>query len=281
MLRPRLSRTVEKGSHEEPVISGWPLIFDQITDATRIHDSSLVALKLVDTSDHPDEVEIHRLLISAALASDPRNHCIPLLDTLHLPNEEHKMILVMRLMRAYEAPRFDTCGEVFEFFRQIFEAEGKADNGLGIAMTLNTQPTALSTSGYRRRLNLGKLTWLIKFWAETKPSQFIRIEELEPATTPVWCPHDPFPVDGDPRRVRLPKAGFDFMWPLSDMVQDDPTKQPTMGEVNSEGPQLAKIALSRREKNGRCLAASDDSDALVPSRGIHFDESSSCSRIQN
>ena len=55
------------------------------------------------------------------MASDPRNHSVPIYEVLQLPDDDDKLILVMPLLKEYQIPRFDTIGEVVEFFRQIFE----------------------------------------------------------------------------------------------------------------------------------------------------------------
>ncbi|KAG1804033.1 uncharacterized protein BJ212DRAFT_1548715 [Suillus subaureus] len=48
------------------------------------------------------------------------NHCIPVLDVLHIPGEECD-IMVMPLLRHYSDPWFKTFGEAVECFRQLFK----------------------------------------------------------------------------------------------------------------------------------------------------------------
>ncbi|KAJ7933892.1 kinase-like domain-containing protein [Mycena leptocephala] len=98
-----------------------PLMSNFAIDAIRIEDGASVALKVISKSEHPDEAGIFEYFSSSELASDPRNHCLPLLAQLSPPDDEDKVIFVMKLMRQYDSPRFDTFGEVVEFFRQIFE----------------------------------------------------------------------------------------------------------------------------------------------------------------
>ncbi|KAJ7466648.1 kinase-like domain-containing protein [Mycena galericulata] len=93
----------------------------QIIDAIRIEDGASVALKVISKTAFPDEARIQEYFSSKELASAPRNHCLPLLDQLSPPDAEDKLILVMKLMRGYDSPRFDTFGEAVEFFHQIFE----------------------------------------------------------------------------------------------------------------------------------------------------------------
>ena len=78
-------------------------------------------LKLIKKSVHPFEVDIGRFLTSEPLASDPKNHCSTLLDVLQVPDDADQVILVMPLLRRHDEPRFNTVGEVVDFFQQIFE----------------------------------------------------------------------------------------------------------------------------------------------------------------
>ena len=78
-------------------------------------------LKKVNTETHPHEVEISRFLSSEGLASDPRNHCVHLLDVLPDPKEEHTTILVLPLLRSYDNPDFVTVGEVVACLQQLIE----------------------------------------------------------------------------------------------------------------------------------------------------------------
>jgi hypothetical protein len=90
-------------------------------DATRISDGKLVMLKQIMKSLHPFEIEIAKFLSADSLASDPRNHCVPILDVLQVPEDDDVMLLVMPFFRPYDKPCFDTFGEAVECFRQLFE----------------------------------------------------------------------------------------------------------------------------------------------------------------
>jgi hypothetical protein len=92
-------------------------------DATRVGDGRFVVLKFVQKSRHPFEAEIGSFFSAAPLATDPANHCVPIYEILQVPDEEDVILLVMPLLRRYDDPRFDTFGEVLEFFRQIFEVQ--------------------------------------------------------------------------------------------------------------------------------------------------------------
>ncbi|KAJ7439687.1 kinase-like domain-containing protein [Mycena latifolia] len=92
-----------------------------IMDAERIFDGQQVMLKWVSKKTHPYEVEIGRLFSTPALAKNPRNHCIPILDVLQDPHDDDKQIIVMPRLIRFDEPIFDTVGEVIDCFRQIFE----------------------------------------------------------------------------------------------------------------------------------------------------------------
>jgi len=90
-------------------------------DATRTSDGTRVLLKWIIKSEHPYEVDIATFLASKRLASDPKNHCIPIYDVLKVPDDPDKTILVMPLTRGFDKPRFRTVGEAVDFFGQFFE----------------------------------------------------------------------------------------------------------------------------------------------------------------
>ncbi|EIM87928.1 uncharacterized protein STEHIDRAFT_155287 [Stereum hirsutum FP-91666 SS1] len=91
----------------------------RVIDATRISDGSFVMLKRVK-ADNLSELEIIRFLSSEPLASDPRNHCTPLLDVLPLPDPQDGVLVVTHMLRPLDNPRFETIGEAVAFFSQIF-----------------------------------------------------------------------------------------------------------------------------------------------------------------
>lgn len=96
-------------------------------DATRLSDNSLVTLKHIDMKYHPHEVDIGRYFSSGPLVLDPKNHCVPIHESLDIPDSPNDVILVMPLLRPYDDPRLKTVGEAVEFFRQIFEVGPTCD----------------------------------------------------------------------------------------------------------------------------------------------------------
>jgi hypothetical protein len=88
-------------------------------DATRISDGRPVMLKKIPIEEISNELEINRLFSTEPLASNPRNHCAPLLDVIQLPNEP--TIMVHHLLRPFYNPRLQTFGEFVSFFSQACE----------------------------------------------------------------------------------------------------------------------------------------------------------------
>ena len=66
---------------------------------------------------HMNTLQLYRLFSSEPLASNPRNHCAPLLDVIELPNDPP--IMVHSQLRTYYNPPFHTFGEFVAFFGQI------------------------------------------------------------------------------------------------------------------------------------------------------------------
>ncbi|KAJ7700291.1 kinase-like domain-containing protein [Mycena metata] len=135
-LRPRFRRgwipswktpggSVVIGSSEILSEDSWGLRRPQLMDAVRIIDGLPVVLKRISNALHRFESEIHRHIASPnspfSESLEPKNHCAPLLNILHPPDNIEALILVMPLMRKYDSPGFDTVGEVVDFFQQIFE----------------------------------------------------------------------------------------------------------------------------------------------------------------
>jgi hypothetical protein len=92
-----------------------------LLDATRISDGALVMLKLISVSLFPHEIEISTYFSSDEMKKIPQNHCAPLYQVLHLPEDSDRAILVMPLLRRYDDPPFENTNEVLELFQQVFE----------------------------------------------------------------------------------------------------------------------------------------------------------------
>jgi hypothetical protein len=88
-------------------------------DATRISDGKQVMLKMLPTEEGPHELEVSKLFSTEPLASDPRNHCVHLLDVIELPNDPP--MIVYPLLRPFSDPPLQTYGEFVTFFSHISE----------------------------------------------------------------------------------------------------------------------------------------------------------------
>ncbi|KAJ7879548.1 kinase-like domain-containing protein [Mycena olivaceomarginata] len=128
ILRPRFRPGWEpswkgdpKKSRSNAKMDGFSSYMGVVIDAVRASDNANVMLKRInkDEDHHPYEEEVGNFLTS--LGPSQANHCVPILETLHPPDDANVSIVVMPLLRNYDNPRFDTIGEAVEFFRQIFE----------------------------------------------------------------------------------------------------------------------------------------------------------------
>jgi hypothetical protein len=88
-------------------------------DATRISDGKPVMLKRLLPEEGPYEHDINKLFSTEPLASNPKNHCVQLLDVIELPGDPP--ILVHPLLRPFFDPPLQTYGEFVTFFAQICE----------------------------------------------------------------------------------------------------------------------------------------------------------------
>lgn len=77
-------------------------------------------LKKVLPEEGPHELLITRMFSSGEAAKNTRNHCVPLLDVIKLPNSGQRL-MVMPFLRPFDNPRFQTFGEFVAFFTQVCE----------------------------------------------------------------------------------------------------------------------------------------------------------------
>ena len=94
---------------------------DAVLDATQISTGDIVMMKKVSRQWHPYEVQLTKMLASEPLRSHPKNHCVPIIEILDVPDDPDLNILVMPLLSFMDEPRFETVGEVLECYRQILE----------------------------------------------------------------------------------------------------------------------------------------------------------------
>ncbi|KAI9450986.1 kinase-like domain-containing protein [Lactarius psammicola] len=112
-----------KGSNKDFFMEdGQPRLLRAAMDATRLHDGKRVMLKKVFPEERPHELQISRMFSSGEVATDPHNHCVPLLDVIELsPRSGSQKLMVFPLLRPFSRPRIQTFGEFAAFFTQICE----------------------------------------------------------------------------------------------------------------------------------------------------------------
>ncbi|TFK53485.1 hypothetical protein OE88DRAFT_1626029 [Heliocybe sulcata] len=274
MLRPRYHQSwrpswkdSKKSFYDcEDGVSIW---HGSIIDATRTSDGSLVVLKEIKKSRHPHEADIGLFFSAEPLASDPKNHCVPILEVLQVPDDEDLIVFVMPFLRAYRSPIFDTFGEAVAYFKQVFEGlqfmhvhhvahrdcDGRNIMMDGVhlyphgfhPMSAQMKPDLSGFAKHYSRTERPVKYYFIDFGISRRYSpdneaprepQILGGDQSVPEFRDSDEPMDPFPTDvyylGNMIREDFinAKYGFEFMGPLvSDMVQDDPIKRPNMDEV--------------------------------------------------
>ncbi|KAI0364338.1 hypothetical protein BV20DRAFT_1047243 [Pilatotrama ljubarskyi] len=248
---------------------GRNIVRGDVLDATRISDGVIITLKKVRPLVHPYEIEIGRYFSSEPRASDPANHCVPIYDVLDVPDDPDLKLIVMPLLRKFFDPPFLTVGEAMEFVRQSIEglrfmhAHHVAHRDCG-KMNIMMDPRPLYPQLYHfiSTWATRDMSGTAKYYSRTRcPVKYYFIDfglsrrfdpaQGPPRSRPIWgadrtvpefqksldaC--DPFPTDvyylGNVfKTVFLQEyTGLDFMNPLiEDMVQHEPSKQPTMDQV--------------------------------------------------
>ncbi|KAG1753331.1 kinase-like domain-containing protein [Suillus lakei] len=244
--------------------------FGRIMDATRLSDGLYVSLKMVEKLEHPDEAEIGLYFMSDNLAPDPKNHCVPFFEVLSVPNDDHKQIIVMPLLLNFVKLRFDTYGEVVECLRQLFEGLLFMHNNHVVhrdCMWMNIMMDAkhLYAEPYhpvKPHMKRDFSGFASHYTRTQRPPKYYIIDfglsrrydasEENPLEYPIFggdktvpefqnstdVPLNPFPTDvyylGNVIREQFlnTKTGFEFLKSLiDDMVQDDPSKRPTMEQA--------------------------------------------------
>ncbi|KAI9445849.1 hypothetical protein BJY52DRAFT_1314448 [Lactarius psammicola] len=91
-------------------------------DAIRLHDGKRVTLKKVLPEEGPHELQISQMFSSVEVATDPGNHCVPLLDIIELsPRSGSQKLMVFPRLCPFDRPPIQTFGEFVAFFTQICE----------------------------------------------------------------------------------------------------------------------------------------------------------------
>ncbi|KAM5533173.1 hypothetical protein V8D89_013129 [Ganoderma adspersum] len=269
-----------------------------IMDATRTSDGRVVVLKKVNKYNHPYEAEIGQLFSTEPFASDPHNRCVPIYEVLQSPLDDSMIFLVMPYLMRYHQLRFGTMGEVVEYFRQLFEglecihAQHVAHRDI-MAFNVMVDPTPLHSEiphfiekgrsyDFKRRVRRFTRTerpvkyYYIDFGISRRyaPDDISPLEDIivggdksVPEFQGTDEPQNPFWTDiyylGNLIRTDFLQGthGIEFMQPLvDDMVQRDPSKRPTIGQVRSRFEEL-RSSLSERTLRSRVVYR--DESAIV------------------
>ena len=110
-----------------------------VMDATHL-DGRQVILKNVPVRGGQQELKIAQMFSSPEVRGEPRNHCVPLLEILELPNAFDRRLIVMPLLRPFNEPRFRTYGEFVNFFTQICEVSSTCQLVRGISRSDHSWP---------------------------------------------------------------------------------------------------------------------------------------------
>ncbi|PBK75022.1 hypothetical protein ARMSODRAFT_1080674 [Armillaria solidipes] len=285
-LRPRFlpgcvpSWTVTKKEPYECEDSSSGMRSYAFMDAKDTSTGQIVAMKLIMQENEPNELEIATFLTSEEKFSDRRNHCVPILRLLPVPNEEGHVIIVMPYLRPWYDPKFKTIGEGVHFFREMFEGLQfihhnrvvHYDGGFTDIMMDATSmfgpdsfhPDQMdlkydfsSRARYRSRTERPPKYYYIDFGL----SILFKPNELPATRTPK---HDPFAVDiyylGNAFRAFLPRGvGADYKLSekaLPAMTEPDPTKQIKIDEAVEKFAQVEK-SLSAMTLRSRVVYNTD------------------------
>ncbi|KAK0464337.1 uncharacterized protein EV420DRAFT_1037382 [Desarmillaria tabescens] len=99
----------------------WSMRSFAFMDAKDTSTGQIVGMKIIRHEDNPKELAIGTFFTSEEKSSDHRNHCVPILRTLPIPDEEGHVIIVMPYLRPWYDPKFKTIGEGVQFFREMLE----------------------------------------------------------------------------------------------------------------------------------------------------------------
>ncbi|KAK0229439.1 hypothetical protein EDD85DRAFT_957188 [Armillaria nabsnona] len=92
-----------------------------VLDAIRVKDGAKVVLRITQT--HASDLSMSQYLASSDLLRNPRNHSIPILDIIPIPDDEdERVFMVMPRLIAFYEPEFHCRREFVEALRQLLEA---------------------------------------------------------------------------------------------------------------------------------------------------------------
>ena len=68
-----------------------------------------------------DELRITQMLSTKELLTDPRNHCVPVIEIIDDPDDDSISYMVMPMLRPADNPPFQYVKEIIDFVDQILE----------------------------------------------------------------------------------------------------------------------------------------------------------------
>ncbi|KAG6894989.1 hypothetical protein C0993_010348 [Termitomyces sp. T159_Od127] len=92
----------------------------KVLDATRVSDGYKVRMKRVDPAG--SELYLVQYLSSPRWTGDTRNHTVPILDVIYLPDTPTEALLVMPLLLQFHGVPFGRFGEVVDAMKQFLQA---------------------------------------------------------------------------------------------------------------------------------------------------------------
>lgn len=105
-----------------------------VMDAVHIPSGRVVYLKRGPTR-HP---EYSILLSLTNLPPDPRNHCVPILDSFQEKDNPDVTFMVMPFLQRIDNPPFQTAGDVIDFVGQMLEVK------LGLVLVFDSVANSLT-----------------------------------------------------------------------------------------------------------------------------------------
>ncbi|OCH90628.1 hypothetical protein OBBRIDRAFT_754583 [Obba rivulosa] len=255
---------------------------EHLIDARRVSDNSLVYIKRVKTGDL--ESSIATYLSSERLASDPRNHCVPILEMFEDPDDPAISYMVMPFLRPIDKPPCELVEEVVDFVTQILEGlvflhelgvahrDCAPKNLMMVADAMypfgfhpilyRCLPDGKSTAPYLRRSDVGVRYYYIDFGISVRipPEKHPKLvtgflgRDREVPELSATVPYDPFKVDvfiiGNVLRRQFYDvfSNVDFLQPLIDhMTQADPANRPSAAEALNEWETIrSRLSLAQR-----------------------------------
>ncbi|KAH9839151.1 kinase-like domain-containing protein [Rhodofomes roseus] len=275
-----------------------------VMDATRISDGSIVLMKKLDVEIHPFELEIGQFLSSDQITSDPRSHCVRILEVLPDPMEQSISLIVMPYLRAFDNPEFLTFGEAVACFKQLIEGlrvmhENNVAHRDISKRNVMMDAAAMYPDMWHPRSPADKYDYSgkAKYYTRTeRPPKYYYIDfglsrkydpdNTSPEELPILGgdksvpefqgrgydkPANPFHTDiyylGNLMRTKFVAyyRGFEFMHPLvADMLQSDPAKRPSIAEVEMRFDEAFR-GLTKRKLRSRLVRK----DEIMLERAIY------------